>query len=459
MAVIKPFRAVRYNPEYITNMQAVVSQPYDRIDDALQREYYASSPYNIVRIVKGRADDGDRPAMQDLPDVYTRAKAYYRRWLDEGALIREGQPALYAYEQRFQVGGERYSRWGVIGAVRLADFQEGVILPHERTYPGPRADRLRLLNALAVHTEPVFLLYPGTEHGINSLLSQTIGSQTPVVDITDNDTAQHRMWVITDQTTIQAIQAEMAPKQNLIIADGHHRYTTGLRYRDARRQAQPDASDGAMFNYVLAVLVSMDDPSLVILPTHREIRASTAASPAAILERARAHFTTTPAASLDACLSAVNADPAGYSFGFYGGDEVGFHVLTLNHKSSPPDLIGGAHSNEWKALPVNVLHEVLLAQIAGMSREDMSNGTAIHYHRDARRPVENVRRGEASFAFFLGSTRMEQIRACVAQGEVMPQKSTDFYPKVITGLVMLPTEASGFGEGRREAVEVDSGTV
>lgn len=422
MAVIKPFRGIRYNPARIEQMQTVVSQPYDRIDAALQHRYYDLSPYNIVRIIQGRAQD---------EDVYARARAYYEQWCEHRVFIREAQPAFYAYEQTFSVDDQIFTRLGMIAAVQLTEFDEGVILPHERTHTGPKEDRLRLLRTLEVNTEQIFMLYPDPENKVNALLRRIIGDRPPdvdVVEIYESDVKQ-RLWVITDPDVLAAIQAQMAPMRNLIIADGHHRYETALTYRNQQRQVYPDALPNAAFNYITATLVSMDDPGLVILPTHREICHFNTTDPASIPQLASEFFTVEPVDDLETCLAHINANSVGYAFGFYGGVDVGFYVLVLKDER---------HVQECGSLAVSVLHKLLIEQVAGVPNRGIEDKTMIRYHRNAQDAVDNVNRGMGNFVFFLSPTRMENIKACATRGEKMPQKSTDFYPKVISGLVLIP---------------------
>ena len=440
MAVIKPFRAVRYNPQQIADMQTVVSQPYDRISAELQARYYDLSPYNIVRIIEGRVEPGDEPLKPGAPNVYTRARAYYEQWLDEGVLMREEQPAFYAYEQTFTVEGETYTRLGLIAAVELVDFDQGVILPHERIHTGPKEDRLRLLTALEANTEQIFILYPDAENRVNALIRQATANRAPEIDTVElfESDVRQRVWTITDPAAVIAIETEMAPKRGLIIADGHHRYSTGLTYRDQQRAAHADAPPNAAFNFVAATLVSMSDPGLVVLPTHREIHNFDRTSPAAILARAAEHFTVERAPDLAATLQRVNAHPAGHTFGFYGGPKTGYYLLTLADDVRPADLIADDHSDAWKGLAVSILHKVLLERVAGVPEAGIEDKTMIRYHRDPRAAVASVDRGEGRFVFFVSPTRMEDIKRIAGHGEQMPQKSTDFYPKVISGIVMLP---------------------
>ncbi len=234
MAIIKPFRGIRYNPNRIADLSSVVAQPYDRITNALRERYYDFSPYNIARIIQGEPEPHDKPEAPDGPNVYTRARDYFQQWLSEGVLTREDEPVFLAYEQRFTVNGQAYTRLGLIAAVELVDFDEGIILPHERTHAGPKEDRLRLLRTMETNTEQIFILYPDPENTINALIRQAIGDREPDMDVRDlwEQDVRQRVWIVRNPQIIAQIEAEMAPKRNLIIADGHHRYGTGLTYRD-----------------------------------------------------------------------------------------------------------------------------------------------------------------------------------------------------------------------------------
>lgn len=440
MARVKPFRGVRYDPARFTHMEQVVAQPYDRIDSALQRAYHDLNPYNIIRIILGQPQPGDDPLNAQGPNVYTRARQCYDQWLAEGVLIRDPHPAYLAYEQTFSVMGRVHVRLGLIAAVELTDYAEGVILPHEKTHAGPKEDRLRLLRTLEANSEQIFILYPDSDNRVNALVRGAIADRAPDIDICElwERDVRQRLWVLHDPALLAQIEAQLAPKRGLIIADGHHRYATGLTYRDEQRARHPDAPRDAAFNFVQATLVSMDDPDLVILPTHREICHFTAVTPALVLQRARDYFTIAPAADLNTCLHQVNAHPEGHAFGFYGGAALGFHVLTLKNRALIETLIPGAHSPAWKALSVSVLHKIVLEHIAQVPASGIEDQSMIRYHRDPQVAINNIDQGLGNFVCFVSPTRMDQIKTIAYNGETMPQKSTDFYPKVISGLSLLP---------------------
>ncbi len=431
MATIRPFRGVRYNPEEIPDLSAVISQPYDRVRHGLQDKYYRQSPYSIVRIIKGKEEPGD----DENHNVYTRARDYYQTWLQQGVLVRENVPALYVLDQTFTLSdGSVKTRRGLVAAFELSRFDEGIVLPHERTLSGPKVDRLNLMRATAVNFGHIFMLYP--DGGINELLEQAIADQPgfELREMFEHDVIQ-RFWPVTDLQTIQAVVEEMAPRNNLIIADGHHRYETALNYRDEMRAKYPDAPPNAGFNYRMVTLVSMEDPGLVILPTHRLIHSYEQMAGPEVLEKAQAYFQVTPVAdrpALEATLA--EATPEHPRFGFYDGT---YAVLTLRDPAVLAELLP-ERDPAWRLLDVSVVHELFIERVLGINKAAVEAKTNIEYLRDPQMGYDAVDQGKAQFLLVMNPTRMEQVRACTAAGEKMPQKSTDFYPKIISGLVMMP---------------------
>jgi len=438
MAAIRPFRGLRYRKP---DLSSVVSQPYDRVRYGLQAEYYGLDPYNVVRIIKGKELDSDRPDHAEGPNVYTRARAYLDLWQTEGVLTREERPALYAYHQTFEVQGQTMRRKGLIAALELTEFGEGIVLPHERTHAGPKVDRLRLLRTTGVNMGQIFMLYPDSANRVTGLLDKITESRPPEAqagEMFEKD-VHHQLWVITDEATIEAVQEEMAPKKRLIIADGHHRYETALNYRTEMRKAHPDAPPNAAFAYRMTALVSMDDPGLVILPTHREVVNWPKATVSELLSRADSLFRAIPAASLSQCLAVMKAEEQQHAFGLYASGR--YHVLVLRSPDVIEKWITGDRSWAWKALDVSIAHQILLGQVAGLTEEALEGEDHLRYHRDPLLAIRNVDRGEGNFCILLNPTRIDQVKRCAEEGEKMPQKSTDFYPKMITGLTMMPVDA------------------
>ena len=291
MAKIVPFRGIRYNPHKVGDLSKVVCQPYDRVRYGLQEQYYDLHPYNIVRITKGLEFDDD---MVDN-NVYTRARDYYHTWLDAGYLLRDPEPTFYVYHQTFTLpDGSELTRKAFIGALELVEFKEGIVLPHERTLSGPKVDRLNLMRATEANFGQIFMLYPDAENRINALFDDAITGRKPDADVRElfEKDVRQQVWVVSDPAVIARVEAEMAPKRGLIIADGHHRYETALNYRDEMRQKVPGAPPDAGFNFRMMTLVSMDDPGLTILPTHRLMTGYTAKTTAHQRpEPARARYT------------------------------------------------------------------------------------------------------------------------------------------------------------------------
>ncbi len=428
MANIKPFHGLRYNLDRVRDLSAVISQPYDRVRHGLQDEYYEQSPYSIVRIIKGKEQPGD----DEQNNVYTRAREYLETWLKEGVLVREPAPALYILHQTFTLpNGNTYTRKGLIAALELTRFDEGIVLPHERTLSGPKMDRLNLMRATEANFGHIFMLYPGNV--INSILEEAIADRPPLEarDLFERDVLQ-QFWVVTDPQVAAAVLEEMAPKRNLIIADGHHRYETALNYRDEMRAKYPDAPPNAGFNYRMVTLVSMEDPGLVILPTHRLIHSYTGMDGEAALEKAGEFFQVQRVSGrpeMEEMLA--QADPSHPRFGFYDGSHA---VLTLRNGNVLEQLLPG-RALAWRMLDVTVLHELFIERVLGISKEAVERKENIEYLRDPQMGYDAVDRGEANFLLVMNPTRMEQVRACTAAGAKMPQKSTDFYPKVVSGLV------------------------
>lgn len=435
MATIRPFRGVRYNTERIPDLSVVVSQPHDRVRHGLQDRYYELSPYNVVRLIKGKEQPGDG----ESNNVFTRARDTYRTWLREGILVREQVPAIYVIQQTFALSdGSTRTRTGLIAALELAGLDEGIVLPHERTLAKSMSGRLSLLQTTAVNLGCVLTLYPGA--GVNELLEPAIERAPPfeLRELFEHEVLQ-RFWVVTDPHVIAAVAEEMAPKRNLIIADGHHRYETALRYRDETRARHPDAPPHAAFNHRLVALVSMDDPGLVILPTHRLIYAHNGMSGTEALQRAREYFDIRPVAdrqALEMALNEARTSSRPY-FGFHDGTSA---VLTLRDPDVMRQLLPHRSAN-WRMLDAAVVHELFVERVLGIDKRTVAENGAIEFLRDPQMGYDAVARGQADFLLVMNPTRVEQVQVCSAAGERMPQKSTDFYPKMISGLVTLPVGA------------------
>jgi uncharacterized protein (DUF1015 family) len=441
MANVKPFRSVRYHADKIPDLSRVIAQPYDRIRYGLQERYYELSPYNVVRLTRGKELPTDLPEKPEGPNVYTRAKAYYDLWCVEEILVRDPEPAFYVYHQTYAIEGRTQTRQGLVAALELSPFGEGIVLPHEQTHAGPKVDRLRLLHALGVNVGQVFVLYPDPTNSVGAILEQALAGREPEVDVAEmyESDVRQRLWVLKDRAAIEAVQEEMSAKRNLIIADGHHRYETALTFRDQMQSRHPDVPPEAAYNYRMVCLVGMDDPGLIILPTHREVFDYPDPAPDEILRRAAEAFEVLHVPDMEACFAAMSDRELEHAFGFYAGGR--YHALVLQDAALIEAWIEDARSAVWKSLDVTIAHRIFLERVAGLPAEAVEAQTNVRYHRDPCLAVENVDAGKGNFCLFLNPTRIDQVKACAQRGEPMPQKSTDFYPKMVAGLTMMPAGA------------------
>jgi uncharacterized protein (DUF1015 family) len=433
MADIHPFRAFRYDPRQVVPAQ-VVTQPYDKITPALQEHYYAASPHNLVRIILGRREENDNPAN----NVYSRAAGYFRDWRRQGILRQDSQPSIYSYSQRFTLPGSKteLERRGFIALGRVEDYSAGVVFRHEQTLAKPKADRLDLLRATRGHFGQIFIVYE--DSGQIDLLLGT--SADPDITVTDEYGVLHRVWQVSDPGLINAVQVAMSDKK-LIIADGHHRYETALTYRNESRAADSSiknsGSGAAPYEFVMMTFVNMNSPGLVILPTHRLVHSLVSFSEEDFRKAARAFFDVD---EIDAKLDAPSAVAMLRESGRAGTSilAVTANRAFLLHHPNPntPEVFAGV-SLRQQALDVVQLHKCLLEGVLSLSEESIRNQQNISYVRDAAEALSQVRGGSgkrADIAFLLNPCRMAQVRDIAFGGEVMPQKSTDFYPKLLSGL-------------------------
>ena len=442
MADIQPFRAFRCDPRQVSPAQ-VVTQPYDKITPALQDHYYAASPYNLVRVILGRREESDHPAN----NVYSRAAAHFRDWRQQGILRQDSLPSLYAYSQRFTLPNSakdgsttELERRGFIGLGRIEDYSAGVVFRHEQTLAKPKADRLDLLRATRAHFGQIFMLYEDSG-GIESLLA-TPATTVPDITIKDEYGVVHRVWQVSDPLLIDSVRTAMNDKK-FIIADGHHRYETALTYRNERRAADSSnaqSSPGASpYEFVMMTFVNMNSPALRILPTHRVVYGLSSFSEDAFRNSARTYFDID---EVDPSLDAPRATAILRESGRAGTTILAVtanRAFLLHHPNPNTPQIFAGLSLRQQALDVVQLHKCLLEKVLNLSEESIRNQQNISYVRDAAEALSLVRGASgprANIAFLMNPCRMSQVRDIAFAGEVMPQKSTDFYPKLLTGLTV-----------------------
>ncbi len=407
LARIFPFQPYRYSAK-AGPAENLVTQPYDKISPAMQARYLSLSPHNLVRVILGEKF----PTDSEQDNVYTRAAASLNDWIQNGILERENTPSLYAYYQRFTVPdtGEKLERKGFIGLGAIEDYSARVVHRHEQTLTGPKKDRTELLRHTRAHFGQIFMLYPDPDLAIDKILD-TVSAGKPILQVTDEDGAFHRVWKISDAPTIERIQSLMADKK-LLIADGHHRYETALAFRDEN----PGVADAGK---VMMTFVNMHSPGLEILATHRVLK---------------------------------GVDTAGLAGKVKGRRLGSLEELRQVFKTPAPNKIrigialrgGEIHLYERDRgageLDVKVLHEYLLGELLGINEEAVREQKHIEYVRGLDAAYAKVRDGAADVAFLLEPTTIEQVADVAFGGGVMPQKSTDFYPKLLSGVTIYKIE-------------------
>jgi len=430
MADIQPFRALGYDLQRVSASQ-VVTQPYDKITPAMQERYYAASPYNLVRIILGHREP-DSPG----DNVYTRAAAYGRDWRTEGILRQDSSPSIYTYSQTFTApSGTKFERRGFIALGRVEDYSAKVVFRHEQTLSKPKADRLDLLRATRAHYEQLFLLYEDSGE-IASLLAT---AQPPTIDVVDEYGVAHRVWQISDSGVIASVQDKMRDKK-LVIADGHHRYETALTYRDEcrnnagrdRASAAPDPQ--APYEFVMMTFVNMNDPGLLVLPTHRVVHSLAAFSADDFQKSSSAFF---EVEAVDPALDAARATALLHERGRSGTALLAVtanRALLLHSPKAAAAKFFAGLSTRQQALDVVQLHKCLLEGVLKLSEESIRNQQNISYLREVSEALAQVRKGAANITFLMNPCPVAQVRDVAFAGEVMPQKSTDFYPKLLSGL-------------------------
>ena len=437
MARIYPFRAWRYNPS-VVKLDDVVTQPYDKISPSMQQAYYQRSPFNLVRIILGLPELFDAERGES---VYTRAARDFKAWREQGVLVQEKDPCIFAYSQRFRVPGtsEVKERRGFIALGKLHEYADQVVFRHEQTLSKPKSDRLNLLKATHAHFGQIFMLYSDPAGSVEKILYDESGPAE--AEVTDEYGVLHRVWRVSDPTAIRLLSTAMANKK-LIIADGHHRYETALNYSKEHAVGAPAKAEYGVNNLpqpaypeaaVMMTFVNMDSDGLVILPTHRLVHSLPGFDPAAFAVAAEEFFTVVPL---------LAAEAAGYIELL--GKQVGTAFVAVTGSGafllrSKPEAVAAALADlpeRQRNLDLSHLHSIILDRLLGLDEEKVREQTNLRYLRDAGEAVDLVRRGEANVAFLTNPVSMEQLREVAFAGDVMPQKSTDFFPKLLSGLAI-----------------------
>ena len=425
MADIRPFRALRYNLQRVAASE-VVTQPYDKITSGMQERYYAASPYNLVRIILGRREQGD----DTVQNVYTRAAAFGRKWRQEGILEQDAAPSVYSYSQTFTApSGKALERRGFIALGRVEDYAAKVVYRHEQTLAKPKADRLELLRATRVHYEQLFLLYEDSGE-----IDRALGTEEKAtIEVGDEYGVAHRVWPISNASVIDWLREKMQDKK-LVIADGHHRYETALNFRNECRKEAATGNGEAPYEFVMMTFVNMNAPGLLVLPTHRVVHSLESFSAAEFQKACGEFFRVEEVGEpLDAERASARLEERGRTGTALLALAKDRTLLLDSPKATTARFLAGL-SRRQQALDVVQLHRCLLEGVLHLSEESIRNQQNLSYLRDAAEAMAMVRSGQANVAFLMNPCPVQKVGEIAFAGEVMPQKSTDFYPKLLSGL-------------------------
>jgi uncharacterized protein (DUF1015 family) len=434
MANVQPLQGIRYNSRKVGDLSRIVTPPYDVISPEAQANYYAQSPYNVIRLELGQEYAEDT----SLNNRYTRAATTFAEWRLDGVLQQEVLSSYYLYQQRFTYDNQSYTRTSLLARVWLEPWSKRVVLPHEHTLAKAKNDRLQLLRASATNLSPVMCLYDDPQGRIRRLLGSYAAQAE--VQITDEGNEGHSLHPIADEQVVSSI-VDFFLQRQLYIADGHHRYETALQYRDEIREQRHELLDTDAANFVLMALIDLDDPGMLVLPTHRLLfNLNPEALQGLTSENLARYFsvqTLGDTQSSEALLAqlAVGADVSRPSLVL---SVAGQNWLLSINEQGRQRMQESGHSAAWNNLDVAVAHTLIIEDMLGLNAQDMTAGTNIRYVRDAEQAVQAVQAGEAQAAILLNATRVRQICDVADADDRMPQKSTYFYPKLITGLVMNP---------------------
>jgi uncharacterized protein (DUF1015 family) len=447
MAQVHPFRAFRYNPARAP-FERVLTQPYDKISPAMQEKYYAADPRNLIVVEKGRGYPSDTPQN----NVYTRAAKAIEDSITTQVLVQDPAPSFYPYTQEYTVPGteERRTRRGFIGAGELEEYSAGVVFRHEQTLSGPKADRLELLRHTKTHTGQLFMLYSDAEKRIDAILAEAESGTAPATEMRDEYGVLHRLWVIAEPERVAAIQKAMAD-QKLVIADGHHRYETALNYRNERRKQAGKSDPEAPYERVMMTFVNTRCEGLTILPTHRVAANVHDFSWSGVRRHLEPWFAAEEFPFSGSgersdvktkFLTRLASARTKRAIGVYptpGVKKRAFYVLTLREGVNLAQLLPNV-SPLQRELDVVLLHEGILEPALGITPQAVTAEANLTYEREALAALDAVDSGRAQISFLLNPCDVDQVMKTAMAGEVMPQKSTDFYPKLLSGITMYRVE-------------------
>jgi len=438
MADIRPFRGLRYNAAMFgRDLTAVVCPPFDVISPADQSALYARHPSNIVRLELTRPEPGDHVPVTR----YERAATEFEAWQREGILIQDPSPALYGYSVEFSLDGSRHERRGIVASMRLEPWERRVVLPHERTLAAAKQDRMALMRACMANFSPIWGLYHDVGGATERFWSSTTG-QVPDEEATDDDGMLHRLWLVRDPAITAAVHAALSAGP-VYIADGHHRYTTALALRDELQSDATSADPHAAANFVLTYLVEAADPGLIVLGTHRLLTSPVGVDSATIRRTIEGAFEVEDVQADPAALIGRVQEVQGRPAFALWAPSLGMSLVARAHDpEGVPASLADGHSASWRRLDLAVLHTLVIDQLFDVGTTALSESGRLTYPRNLEDVEGAIHSGAADVAFLVRQTPISQITSVADAGDLMPEKSTFFYPKPLTGMVVASLRGS-----------------
>jgi len=422
MPDIRAFRGVLYNPQKIEDMDSVVTEPYDVISSHQQNLYYRDSPYNMIRLILGKTCSQDN----GKDNSYTRAARFFKDWQKNNILLQDKKEYIYIYAQTFSCNNKKKTRTGFIVLLKLEDFSKNAILPHENTFSHPVQDRLKLLKTVGANLSPIFAMFSDSQKKVDKILNQHKRTHVPSVVVRHNNVL-HRIWRLSDKKKIAAIK-KLVKNQPTFIADGHHRYESALNYKNYIKKSK---KPNILSNYVMTYLVTTTDPGLTILPTHRVVKTKGTLQSAKVLQQLRKFFDIRRFSTSEGLFSYMRKVKAKRILGTYFGRKQ-FYGLALKDTEAVYKIIGKGKHSLRRDLDVTVIHRLIIEHTLGV-RDPHKD---ICYTRDGQEGIRLVNRGKYQAVLFLRPTTVRQVQKIASSGKRMPHKSTYFYPKLLTGLVI-----------------------
>jgi len=422
MPNIKSFKGYYYNQEIAGSLDNLIAPPYDVISPSQREELYSRSPFNIIRVILGK----DLPGDNSISNKYSRAAEHLKDWISKSILKKDNQPALYLLKQEFEHNSKKYSRLGFFALIELVDFDKKQVFPHEETLSAPKADRLKLLEAARAHFSPIFSFYFDNKKVAEGIFDE-FKKEPPFIKVTDFNGIKNFLWRVVDKNKISQI-TQMIENNQVFIADGHHRYETALNYKKLHLQAAKDDA-----NFMLMYFANIEQEGLLILPFHRLIKKLNTIGPQEVNKKIKEFFDMQKIPDLKAVLKAIETTDGSHKFGLFLNNE--FFVLALKNEADAEKgleaSIGANKSGAYKKLDVTILDEFLIKDLLAVNSEE-----ALNFTKNAEEAVALVKAGECKMAFFLKPTRLTQVKNVALCGERMPKKSTCFYPKLLSGLLI-----------------------